>query len=148
MHTPSPLLISLTLFAMAVWGLAFWRGGAAERWAATILAINVVAVLVVFEVWGRAGQFIGLLVQLSLDGAAALALLLVLLRYGRPWLGIAMLLQAAQFTLQSVYLVGELQKDYWHVLANNLNFIAIHLALAAGTAQHWLRVRRARAPKT
>lgn len=143
MHAPSPLIISLTLFALVVWGFAFWRGGAAERWGALIVSGNQIAFLVVAFVMGQASQGpISLLVQLTLDGASAVALLFVLLRFGRPWLGIAMLLYAAQFTLQSVYLVGEIKKNYLHVLLNNLNFIAIHLSLAVGTGQHWFRRAR------
>ncbi len=145
MYVLSPLIASLTLFALVVWVIALWRGGAAERWGAAVVATNQIVGLA-FVMMGGKGQT-SLIVQLSLDGAAAVALLLVLLRFGRPWLGVAMLLYAAQFTLQSIYLVAEINKNYWHFLVNNLIFIAIHLALAAGTAQHWMRVRRARANK-
>jgi hypothetical protein len=141
-----PIAIVLTVFAFGVWVVAFWRGGPAERWGAAVVAGNQIVGLA-FVLGGGRGQT-PLLVQLSLDGAAAVALLLVLLRFGRPWLGVAMLLYAAQFTLQSVYLVLAINKNYWHFVLNNLNFIAIHLALAVGTAQHWNRVRRARSSAT
>ena len=146
MTAPSPLVLGLTLFALAVWVFAFWRGGRAERWGALVILSNQLLTLLLAYVVARNGQApLGLLVQLSLDGAAAVALLLVLLRFGRPWLGVVMLLYAGQFTLQSVYLVAELKKDYLHVLLNNLNFLAIHWSLAIGTAMHWMRERRARA---
>lgn len=146
MTAPSPLVLGLTLFALAVWVFAFWRGGRAERWGALVILSNQLLTLLLAYVVARNGQApLGLLVQLTLDGSAAVALLLVLLRFGRPWLGVAMLLYAGQFTLQSVYLVAELKKDYLHVLLNNLNFLAIHWSLAIGTAMHWLRERRARA---
>jgi hypothetical protein len=138
-------MTSLTLFAAAVWAFALWRGGAAERWGAAVVAGNqFTGIAIMFAASGGAQQYTGLLAQLTVDGAAAVALLFVLLRYGRPWLGVAMLLYALQFTLQSVYLVMEIRKNYWHVVINDVNFIAIHLALAVGTAQHWLRTRRAR----
>jgi hypothetical protein len=144
MPAPSPLLVSLTLFALVVCALAFWRGGAAERWGAAIFASQqLVFLILIYVVEGGAREQTSLLVQLVSDGVAAVALLFVLLRYGRPWLGIAMLLCAAQFTLQSVYLVGEIEKNYWHVLVNNLNFIAIHVSLLVGTAQHWMRSAKA-----
>lgn len=144
MSAPSPLVLGLTLFALAVWLFAFWRGGRAERWGALVILSNQLLTLLLAYVVARNGQApLGLLVQLSLDGAAAVALLLVLLRFGRPWLGVAMLLYAGQFTLQSVYLVAELKKDYLHVLLNNLNFLAIHGSLAVGVAMHWRNVRRA-----
>lgn len=145
MTTPSPLVLGLTLFALAVWVFAFWRGGRAERWGAMVILSNQLLTLLLAYVVARNGQApLGLLVQLSLDGATAVALLLVLLRFGRPWLGVAMLLYAGQFALQSVYLVAELKKDYLHVLLNNLNFLAIHWSLAIGTALHWLHERKVR----
>ena len=146
MQAPSPPVLGLTLFALTVWGGAFWRGGPAERWGAAVVSANQVLTLVLDDVAGPPAHGpIALLVQLPLDGAAAGGLLLVLMRFGRPWLGVAMLLYAGQFALHSIYLVGNLRKDYLHVLLNNLNFLAIHLALAAGVAQHWLRTRPTRA---
>jgi hypothetical protein len=142
MLTPYLILLSLTLFALAVWVFAFWRGGLAERWGAAIIMINHLLTLLLAFAVGHAQGPINLLAQLSLDGVTAIALLLVLLRFGRAWLGVAMLLYAAQFTLQSVYLVAELKKDYLHVLLNNLNFVAIHLSLVVGTTQHWFRSAR------
>src|SRR6185436_9759889 len=128
MLTPPPLTIALTLFALVIWVFAFWRGGQAERWGAAIVSGNQVLTMILAYAVGRHSPGpIGLLAQLTLDGASAVALLFVLLRFGRPWLGIAMLLYAGQFTLQSVYLVAEIQKNYWHNLVNNLNFVAIHL---------------------
>jgi hypothetical protein len=147
MNASSLILFSLTSFAVLVWGLAFWRGGPAERWGAAIFAGAQLTFLVVaFVLGGGAQPYIGLILQLTLDGLSAVALLFVLLRYSHPWLGVAILLCAAQFTLQSVYLVGELKKDYWHILLNNLNFVAIHISLLVGTIQHW--VRRARISKS
>lgn len=145
MYTPSLYFISLNAFVLAVWIFAFWRGGAAERWGAAVASSNQIAFLVfAYAVeWTGAAQT-NLFVQLFLDGAAAVALLLVLLRFGRPWLGLVMLLYALQFALQSVYLVGQIKKNNWHIYINNLNFIAIHITLAVGTAQHWLRLRRAK----
>jgi hypothetical protein len=142
----NPIAVTLILFGLVIVALAFWRGGTAERLGAAVVAGNQLVALI-FVVLGGRGQT-PLLVQLTLDGAAAVALLFVLLRFGWPWLGVAMLLYAVQFTLQSVYLVLAINKNYWHFVLNNLNFIAIHLALAAGTVQHWFRVRRAGEAKT
>jgi len=145
MYTPSLFFISLNAFALSVWAFAFWRGSGAERWAAAVVSGNQIAFLVFAYVveWTGVAQT-NLFAQLFLDGATAIALLLILLRFGRPWLGLIMLLYAAQFALQSVYLVGQIKKNNWHVHINNLNFIAIHITLAVGTAQHWLRLRRAK----
>ncbi len=144
MSAPSPLVLSLTLFALVVWIFAFWRGGAAERWGALVILANQAVTLVLGYVGHGSPGPMGLLIQMSLDGAAAVALLMVLIRFGRPWLGVAMLLYAAQFALHSFYLVTAQNKDYLHVLLNNLNFVAIHSALAVGTALNWVRVVRLR----
>jgi hypothetical protein len=145
MLTPSQVFFGLTLLALLIWVFAFWRGGAAERWGAAIIMANqlLTTVFVVLE-RSRPGP-INMLVQLTLDGVTAVALLLILLRFGRAWLGVAMLLYAAQFTLQSVYLVAELKKDALHVYLNNLDFIAVHISLVVGTLQHWRRSARAAA---
>jgi hypothetical protein len=123
--------------------MAFWRGGAAERWGAAIIMGNQLLTLVVMVMERATPGPMNLLVQLSLDGLTAIALLIILLRFGQLWLGVAMLLYAAQFTLQSIYLVAELKKDALHVILNNANFVAIHLSLAAGTALAWRRRERA-----
>ena len=143
MLAPSAIVLALTLFALTVWAFAFWRGSQAERWGAAIILANQALTFILAYIVGRQSPGpIGLIAQLTLDGAAAVALLLVLLRFGRPWLGVAMILYAAQFALQSVYIVAGLRKDYLHVLLNNLNFVAIHLSLVIGTAQVWMRNRR------
>jgi|SRR6516225_6804296 hypothetical protein len=143
MLTPLQVVIVLTLFAVACWVFAFWRGGPAERWGAAVIMANVLLGLGVLAL-GRAHPGpMGMLVQLTLDGVAAVAMLAILLRFGLLWLGVAMLLYAAQFTLQSVYLVAGMKKDALHVFLNNINFVAIHLALVVGTALAWRRRVRA-----
>lgn len=142
MLTPTQVVLALTLFALIVWVFAFWRGGSAERWGAAIIMGNQLLTLLAVVVTRTLHGPLNLFLQLTLDGVTAIALLLIVLKFGRAWLGVAMLLYAGQFTLQSVYLVAELKKDALHVLINNLNFVAIHLSLAVGTAQHWLRVRK------
>jgi hypothetical protein len=142
MSAPPPIILGLTLFALVVWVFAFWRGGAAERWGAAIILGNQVLALILSYVVGLTIGARGLVAQLALDGVTAAALLLVLLKFGRPWLGAAMLLYAAQFALHSVYFVGELKKDRLHAVLNNLNFLAIHLSLAVGTVQNWWHLRK------
>jgi hypothetical protein len=77
------------------------------------------------------------------DGLTAIALLVLLIIYGRLWLGAAMLFQAAQFALHSFYLVAERKHDLFHAVVNNLNFLGIMLSMAIGTVMA-LRRRRAR----
>ncbi|HEX5262761.1 MAG TPA: hypothetical protein VFW13_04505, partial [Phenylobacterium sp.] len=84
--------------------------------------------------------------ELVIDGLAALALLAVVLIYGSLWLGGAMLIYAAQFTLYAYYFVTERPNDRFHAIVNNADFVGITLCLVIGTAVAWRgRVRRAAA---
>jgi hypothetical protein len=60
-------------------------------------------------------------------------------------LGIAMLLQAIQFSLHAYYLVGGLPRDRTFAMVNNLDSIGVLLCILAGTLLTWRR--RARAAK-
>ncbi|WP_269716077.1 hypothetical protein [Caulobacter sp. NIBR2454] len=70
---------------------------------------------------------------LALDGILAVALLFLAMRYGRAWLGAAMLLQGIQFSLHAYYFVGEREHDLTYSLVNNLVTIAILVAIIVGT---------------
>jgi hypothetical protein len=75
------------------------------------------------------------------------ALLVIAVRYASFWLGAVMLLYALQFALHAVYYVVERPRDSLHVILNNLDFFAVCVCLAAGTAVAWRRrLRLATAP--
>jgi hypothetical protein len=81
---------------------------------------------------------------LTFDALTAIGLLVVTVRYGSLWLGGAMLLYAAQFTLHSFYLVtGRSSDTPLHIVISDLNFAAILVCLTAGTIMAW-RSRLAR----
>src|SRR3569832_1367808 len=113
-------LLYLLLQAFSVGGALFalWKGGTAERLASGVVILNLVI--------GAASQALGAdsdgLVRLGNDGLAAVALLVITLRYGAIWMGAVMLFYAAQFSLHAYYLVTERPHDYLHALVNNLNW--------------------------
>lgn len=137
----SPIVQALIAATVLICLLAFWKGNAAERFAAGFVLANIV--------WGvfLAGflsEFAGL-TRLINDAVLAIAMLALLLRFGAPWLGVAMLLYAAQFTLHSYYLVvGRADNDQFHAVANNLIFLGISVSLLLGTILAWRRRVRAR----
>lgn len=137
----SPIVQALIAATVVICLLAFWKGAMAERIAAGFVLANIV--------WGLffAGflsDFAGL-TRLINDAVLALAMLALLLRFAAPWLGVAMLLYAAQFTLHSYYLVvGRPDNDQFHAIANNAIFWGISLSLLVGTILAWRRRVRGR----
>jgi len=142
--SPTVQIVSLTALCMCL--LALWKGGPAERMGSGLILGIVVLRMI-------SGGFFSpdikpILIMIG-DGATALGLLAVALRYGSLWLGGAMLLYAAQFTLHSYYFVTTRPNDRFHAVVNNSDFFGIILCLAIGTAVSWRRrvvARRATAP--
>jgi hypothetical protein len=138
----SPIVQLQLAFAVGVVLFALWKGGAAERLTALVVAANVAAGLVIdgfFESSTAVLRFVT-------DGVTAIALLPVAMRWASPWMGAVMLFYASQFSLHAYYeLVERNQRDYLHAVINNINFSGVTLCLAAGAAAAWRRrVRTAR----
>lgn len=127
----SPIVLALNAFALATCLFAILKGGAAERLATGLIVVNIV-------LWAMGEQFLSAslagVALLADDALTAIGLLLITLRYGTPWLGGAMLLYAAQFSLHAYYFVLEKPPtDRFHIIVNNLDFLGILLCLAFGT---------------
>ncbi len=132
----SPIVQILLLLVLAGCGLGLWKGGAPERIGAFVILMNSALTLVTGNVFGKDASH---LVGLGLDGATAVAFLVMTLVYGRLWLGAAMLVYAGQFALRSYYLVTGREHDLLHAMINNANFMAIILCIVVGTAVAWRR---------
>ena len=139
----NPNFLMLTALALGVCGAGLWKGETPERWAAGLILPGVLLSII--------GSFLPDLdfsmLELVGDGVTALGFLVLLMIYGRLWLGAAMLLQAAQFALHSYYLVTERKNDLFHAIVNNVNFFGILISLAIGTALTVLRRRRPAYPQ-
>ncbi len=132
----------LWILSVATVLLAWLRGGPAERLGATMILVGnllVVAVHFLVPVEPLA------LALLMTDAALAVGFLIVAMRYLSPWLGLAMILQAIQFSLHAYYLVGEKPHDYLYRAINNFNTFAILLIILAATILSALRYRSPRA---
>jgi hypothetical protein len=135
-------IVFITLIALTygVCGLALWKGEAAERWGAGLFLLSTAleSLAQTFKIPDFP------MIELVGDGLTAIGLLVLLMIYGRLWLGAAMLFQAAQFTLHSFYLVTEREHDAFHVVVNNVNFMGLVLSIAVGAAMSIYRRSRAR----
>jgi hypothetical protein len=129
-------------FAVAACLFALWKGGPAERWGAWIILAN----LLLYAAAVKLPPTVKPIVQLCLDATTALGLLAVALRYGSPWVGVAILLYALQFTLHAYYFVVDRPIDMFHIHLNNAGFVLVSLSLIVGTAVAWRRHVRGAPP--
>ncbi|WP_223393122.1 hypothetical protein [Caulobacter segnis] len=93
-----------------------------------VLAAFTIVVLVNLV---HGGKFVQGL-YLALDGLLALGLLLLALRHATRWLGVAVLLQAVQFSLHAYYIVVGRRYDGLYVLVNNLVTMGVLICVLAG----------------
>lgn len=138
----SPLPMFGWAVTLAVLGFAWWRGGAAERYGATLKVATSLVALLVHHLFNQDTISVALLVA---DGVLAVGFLILAIRYSSLWIGAAMLLQSGQFSLHAYYLVSELQRDRFYAVSNNLVTLAILLCILAGTVLAWRARSRAQA---
>lgn len=125
---------------LLVCGLAWARGGPAERWGSAIILAGAVAAGLIQLLLPVRPEVIALLL---LEGLYSLAFLILALRYASPWLGGAMMLQAIQFSLHAYYIVGERSHDRTFGLINNLNSIGVLICILLGIFATWRKRGRA-----
>jgi len=126
----------LTLLSLGGCGLALAKGGPAERMAAGVIIANIAAGYAVKALFPPAVESF----RLVNDGFAAVALLVLAVRFAAPWLGGAMFFYAAQFALHSYFLVlGVTGLTLLKAQLNNLNFFGLTFCLIAGTVVTWRR---------
>ena len=124
-----PFLI-LWLAVTATFVFAIWKGGVAERYAATLV---VVGALFAFAIGRLLDDEWRTLALLGAEFLLAMGFLVLAVRFASLWLGGAMLLQAVQFSLHAWYMLGERKPDMFHVLVNNLDTAGILLCIIFGT---------------
>jgi len=138
----SPLPMIGWAATLAVLGFAWWKGGSAERYGASLKLITSLFAFSVHHLFNQETISVALLVA---DGVLAVGFLILAIRYSSLWIGAAMLLQAGQFSLHAWYLVAELQRDLFYAVANNLVTLSILLCILAGTIIAWRARLRAQA---
>ncbi|WP_291880068.1 hypothetical protein [Caulobacter sp.] len=118
--------------------LACWKGGQAERLGVAIFLAGAIYAMLVYQFVPR--SLVPSLLLLG-EGLIGAGFLLLALRHMSAWLGVAMLLQAIQFSLHAYYLVGGLRRDSTYAMINNLDSIGVLLCILVGTLLAWRRSR-------
>ena len=131
------LLVSIFVVAL----VAAYKGGSAERLGAGLFVLDALAVQVLQVTTSGQSLELGLLV---VDGLMGLGLIALAVGYTSLWLGAALLLQAAQFSLHGYYYVTHTRVDRLFAIVNNVVSWGILLCIIAGTLGTWLVSRRAR----
>lgn len=132
----SPVVQLLLLLVVAGCAFGVWKGDLPERVGALIILLNSALGLLGSRMLSDdAGYLFGMV----LDGASAVAFLVMTIQAGRVWLGAAMLIYAGQFALRSYYLVTDRPPDHLHAVINNVNFMAVIVCIVAGTVVAWRR---------
>ena len=133
----SALIFQLqTLGGFGICLFALWKGGMPERLGGSLIAGIILLTRVVTVLAPDSALPV---IRLTSDGLTAVGLLAVALAYGSLWIGGAMMLYAAQFTLYSYYFVTARPPDRFQAVVNNIDFFAIHLCLIIGTLVAWRR---------
>ena len=127
----SPTVQLLLLLIFMGCGFGVWRGERPERAGALIILLNVLLTLVLGQLLDGSPAYLS---NMMLDGVTAAAFLLMVVQWGRAWLGVAMLIYAGQFALRSYYLVMDRPHDLLHAVINNANFMALVVCVVVGTA--------------
>jgi len=123
---------------LGVVAFGLWKGDAPVRYATVS---NLAVGLCTFVINPKFGDIGGESVLLAVDFAFAVILLVLAVRYASLWIGAAMILQAAQFSLHAYYLVMELPHDRLHAWINNTDDWGILISILIGTI---LAIRRRR----
>lgn len=136
--------IIIVYVALAALVLAFvfalWRGDQAERVGG---GLNLGAGLFAVAVHPLLAPDIQPLALLAADAVLAAGFLFLAIRYASLWLGVAMLLQAVQFSLHAYYMVSDLPHDVNYARVNNFDTAAIFFCIIGGTIVSWRRRLRA-----
>ncbi len=124
-------------------GFALWKGASAERIGAAAYALSALTYLA-FQLFTGTG--LPIVHGLFMDFAVAFTFLVLAIRFNNLWLGAAMMVKGAQFSLHAMHLMDlgdpHLGKVNLYAAALNLISLAISGILIAATFAS-LRARRA-----
>lgn len=119
---------------------AWIKGAAPERFGAALLLAGTIAALLIQLTLPVHARVTPTLIG---EGVLALGFLILAIRYAILWLGAAMILQGAQFSLHAFYLVMERERDFLFAVVTNLVTLAIILCILIGTTIAWRRQKAA-----
>ncbi|MBS0408289.1 MAG: hypothetical protein JSR86_00130 [Proteobacteria bacterium] len=128
-----------TVVLIATFAFALWKGDSAERVGG---GMNLAAGLFAMFLHPLLAPDVQPVALLVVDAALAAGFLFLAIRFASLWLGLAMLLQAVQFSLHAYYMVGDLAHDWNYARINNLDTLGIMICIIGGTVVSWRRRRR------
>lgn len=130
-----------TVVLVATFAFALWKGDVAERLGS---GFNLAAGLFAMFLQHTVDADLEPVAQLAVDAALAAGFLFLAIRFASLWLGVAMLLQAVQFSLHAYYLVGDIKPDHLFAEINNVDSLGILICIIGGTVVSWRRRVRKR----
>jgi hypothetical protein len=133
-------LLTVSIFLVAAF--AWWKGGVAERTSGAANAV-VAALYLVCQVF--VSRDLIQVVLLVIDCGLALTFLALAVRYASLFLGAAMILQGAQFSLHAYYMVIGKDMDRLYLEANNVISWLVLTAIVVATLVYWSKRRAAAA---
>lgn len=139
MYTSLAPILGWAVLALIL-GLAWFRGGPAERIGALIVFVSAVVAMGIHQF---APEDLKHLLLLADEAFVAAGFLALALRYMSLWLGGAMILQAVQFSLHAYYLVSELPHDRRYAIINNIDSLGVLACILLGTLIAWRRSAQA-----
>lgn len=132
----SPIVLLLYLWTFLACAFALWKGGTPERFGGGVVFWATLAPPALHAV---APASLSALIDLTGDGVVGVAFLLLVLRFGSPWLGVIMLLYAGEFALHATYVVTQRPPDRLHAEINNILFLGVSFSLLIAAALAWRR---------
>jgi hypothetical protein len=137
-YLQNSLLASIALVTLLAW----FKGGVPERVGASMNLIMALCFVGLQLTMQGPSLEIGML---TMDGLLGLGFLVLAVRYTSLWLGAAMLLQAAQFSLHAFYYVTHKPTDRLFAVVNNVVSWGTLLSIIVGTLATWFLASRAKA---
>ena len=138
----------ITLAAFLIFTLALAKGGASERWGAALMIGDWAFSMFALKALGTVANGMSIvptMPTLVLDFLFAAGLLGLALRYGKLWLGSAMILQSFMLAFHAVALSEDAPGFLIYVAAINIVTCLLLLSLLIGVAGAWrLRSRTRR----
>lgn len=131
----------LTISTLLVGVFAWWKGGPAEKICGVANAVVALLYIVVQALIAAGAQL--QIVFLLIDCGLAVVFLALAVRYASLFLGAAMILQAAQFSLHAYYMVAERHLDSVYLLANNVISWLVLACIVIATLFTWQKRRAA-----
>lgn len=136
----------MTVLAVVACGLAWAKGGSAEREAAGLIglawAISILAQIFCTRAWLNHAMVVEPYLIAGVDALVGAGFLVLALRHSTRWLGVAVLIQASALALHAAFLTGDGLNGPTYVARINALGGVLLLVLLGATGAAWMQRRR------